>query len=793
MIAIPIPRQTRPWLSLVLAFALLVTTPVDAAQPHALQSANDLFLVKYQPNAKAAVAAEVQSLGGAIRYAFDDIRILAIRLDQSRADDLAAHPNVVSVGPNAIYQLFAQTTPYGIDMVQARDTWDANRDGALDPGAPTGSGIKVCIIDTGIRASHEDLGGGGVNILAGRSWVNEDWSQDGHGHGTHVAGTVAAMHNTTGVVGVSPGQASLLIADVFNDAGDGQDSAVILDAANWCADQGANIISMSLGGPIDDLLADGYQALYDRGILIVAAAGNDGAPVNSYPASYPSVMSIAAVDNTGTVADFSNFVPEVELAAPGVAVLSTWAEENSVQVEGGPKLAANPIEFADPAGSTSGPLANGGDCNTPPAPGAYQGKIVLCVRGGLPFKVKIDNAAAGGAKAVVLYNNEPGNFAGTYAACCSAIPAVSLSQEDGQTLVNNWLGATATVALHAASNTAYTEISGTSMATPHASGAAAVLWSACPALTNDQIRSHLDTFTTESEADLIAGRDVFYGYGIPQLKNAVDALSDGVNDYDPNDPNHDGNNPANVECPAQLARAEAEGGGWLKGHGNKKINFGFDVELTQGGKMSGFLSVNDRVSGAKIALSKITSFGEGGACDSLTPGEDNLEFFGTGTFNGAAASFRTCVADNGTPGKGRDAFYLECTAGCTYTTAASAADNIIDGGNIRVEKEVRNGAASQPASATTLILDPLLLTEGAVGQVQVFTVTVYDQHGERLPGASVSLIRTAAGGGNETLTAIADLTGTAIFNAVNLNQTMEYRATSGGAESNTIEVNPILR
>lgn len=784
-------RPAVRWLTLLLVTVMILSASSSPARSQALGSGAEKLLVTYSQGSKAAVAGGVRSLGGTVRFEFDSINVLAITLPGHRAAALGGHPAVLSVAEDPEYQLFnTQTVPYGIDMVQARDTWDADRDGVLDAGAPTGSGIRVCIVDTGILADHEDLGGGGVTILAGRSWVDEDWSRDGHGHGTHVAGTVAAMHNEVGVVGVSPGQVALIIADVFNDAGDSQDSSVILNAANWCADQGANIISMSLGGPIGTLAA-GYQALYDRGILVVAAAGNDGGPVNNYPASYPSVMSIAAVDSSATVADFSNFVPEVELAAPGVSVLSTWAEESSVAVADGPKYSANPVQFADPSGSFTGMLADGGDCNLPVAPGAFQGQLVLCERGGLPFKAKIDNAASGGAIGVILYNNEPGNFSGTYAACCSPIPSVSVGQDEGQDLVNNWLGSNVIITIHAESNAGYTEISGTSMATPHASGVAAVLWSACPALTNDQIRSHLDTFTMEPEADLIPGRDIFYGYGIPQLKDAVDGLFDGVDEYDPNQPNSDGSRPANVECPT-LPGVSAKGSGWLERNDGKKINFGFDVEVSASGGSSGSLRLNDKATGVKIDITGISGAQDGrSSCSEVTTGDVVLELTGQGTINGAGASFRACAADSGNPGKGQDQFYLACTSGCSYDTASLTQDNVIDGGNIQVHMSNAN-EPSEPA-ASVLILDPLLLTEGIAGQLQVFTVSVYDQNGQRLANAPVTLRRANEDGSTENLAALSDLTGTAVFSLVNLLQMSEYIATSGSAESNAIEVSPLLR
>jgi serine protease len=786
-----------------LLFLLAIVAVGYLATPHSSSAGvGELYLVRYEDGAKTAVLQEIAANAGTVRHEFDHIGVLAVTLSSAAADDLAAFSGVTAVDVDPLYFPSGQTTPYGIDMVQARDVWDANRDGQIDPGAPTGAGIRVCVVDTGIWLTHEDLGGGGVNIIAGRSWVDEDWAADRQGHGTHVAGTVAAMNNDVGVVGVSPGAVDLIIADVFNDNGDGQASSTILAAANWCAEQGAHIISMSLGGPLGGL-DDGYQALYDQGILIVAAAGNNGAPVQSYPASYPSVVSVAAVDYTGTVADFSNFplTNDVELAAPGVAVLSAYPVENSVAVAGGPTYVANPVDGADPAGTLGGPTADGGDCNLPPVPGEFSGKVVLCERGGLAFRVKIDNAVAGGAIGVILYNDEPGNFSGTYGpVCCSPVPAVSLSQADGQDLRDNWLGLPVTITIDLESNSGYTELSGTSMATPHASGAAAVLWSACPSLTNDQIRSHLATFTMEPEADLIPGRDPFYGFGIVQLKDAVDALFDGIDDYDPASPNHDGRNPANVECatppPPPPSGGAAQGSGWLTTKEGKKLNFNFSAAV-EDGVAEGQLRLRDDADGVRIVANSVTAVNPvSEPCGDISAGANALEFHSAGTFNGSAATFRTCVEDNGQPGndpQNPDRFYLECLSGCSYYTAERTPHNGLGGGNIQV-REAAGGSSDGGAQseATFLTLAPFFLAEALAGDTLNLAVTAYDTEGEPLADAPVTLTQTLADGTVITLSGVTGIDGMALFAVTAVLGSSEYAAIIGDLGSNTILVKGLL-
>ena len=141
-------------------------------------------------------------------------------------------------------------------------------------------------------------------------------------HGTHCSGTVLALDNTDGVVGVAP-RASLIIGKVLNNGGYGLDSW-IASGIDWAVAQGADVISMSLGGDTtDQALQDACLNAFNAGVLVVASAGNDASANPNYPASYPGVMSISAVDSASQLANFSSFGPLVSVTAPGVSVLST--------------------------------------------------------------------------------------------------------------------------------------------------------------------------------------------------------------------------------------------------------------------------------------------------------------------------------------------------------------------------------------------------------------------------------------------------------------------------------------
>ncbi len=183
---------------------------------------------------------------------------------------------------------------------------------------------SLCIIDSGFAGlKHPDLQDVFVSA-ADPTQSNNYW--DTCEHGTHVAGTIVAQNNNVGVLGIFPG-ASILIVKVFNWNGSKcawTYSSSLVAAANYCANRGAKIISMSLGGNVSVASESiAFASLRSRGILIIAAAGNNGKTEYNYPASYSSVISVGAVDKNDNKADFSQWNDMVDIAAPGVAILST--------------------------------------------------------------------------------------------------------------------------------------------------------------------------------------------------------------------------------------------------------------------------------------------------------------------------------------------------------------------------------------------------------------------------------------------------------------------------------------
>ena len=204
----------------------------------------------------------------------------------------------------------SQSLPWGVDQVDAEKAWATN----------DGTAVKVGIVDTGIDLAHPDLQTnikGGVNTIYPTKSANDD-----NGHGTHVAGIAAAINNNIGVVGIGP-KIYLYAIKVLNKNGSGFLSDII-EGLQWAISNGMQVVNMSLGTSSDvQSFHDAVIAVYNAGIVQVAAAGNSSGSV-SFPGAYPEVIAVSAIDQTNTIAPWSSRGPEVDLASPGVDILSTY-------------------------------------------------------------------------------------------------------------------------------------------------------------------------------------------------------------------------------------------------------------------------------------------------------------------------------------------------------------------------------------------------------------------------------------------------------------------------------------
>mmetsp|Transcript_17183 Transcript_17183/g.39696 ORF Transcript_17183/g.39696 Transcript_17183/m.39696 type:complete len:592 (+) Transcript_17183:253-2028(+) len=222
-------------------------------------------------------------------------------------------------------QSSAQTTPYGIAMVKAMDVWKKYNN--------KGENVRICVMDTGVNRDHPDLDEDRLLGYDGEDLV-QPWWRDVDGHGTHVSGTIAASDNNRGVVGVAPG-AEIFTTRVFSTNGQFYSSNIIT-ALQACKDGGAQVISMSLGGPFPMWYeSQAYEDLHEKfGIITVAASGNTGGTDLLYPASYDNVISVGSVDWNRDSSSFSTRNSKVDVAAPGDSILSTYGGNSYATISG---------------------------------------------------------------------------------------------------------------------------------------------------------------------------------------------------------------------------------------------------------------------------------------------------------------------------------------------------------------------------------------------------------------------------------------------------------------------------
>ncbi len=306
----------------------------------------DEILVKFKPGTDESTIASINAKhGAAVSKKIEKIGVLKLKL-ASGVDPAAVRaayasdPSVEFAEPN--FAVRALLTPNDPNLTEQWALHNTGQTGGIpdsDIDAPEAwdfengdPAILTAVVDTGVDLDHPDLAG---RILQGRDFVNDDNdAQDDNGHGTFMAGVIAALtHNGVGMAGVTWfGQ--ILPVKVL-DSGGGGFIADVADGIIFAADNGADIINLSLGTSDNSLtLGNAVKYAFDKGSVLVAAVGNENGPV-VYPAAYdPYVLGVAATDHNDQRASFSNFGPEVDVAAPGVSIFSTYFNDTYLIASG---------------------------------------------------------------------------------------------------------------------------------------------------------------------------------------------------------------------------------------------------------------------------------------------------------------------------------------------------------------------------------------------------------------------------------------------------------------------------
>lgn len=439
---------------------------------------------------------------------------------------------------------------------------------------PPAGQVVVGVIDTGVTAAHSDLlanlwvntaeiaangvdddGNGYADDVYGYDFVNGAGTPADSGfHGTHVAGTIAAAgHNGMGVIGV--GYRARIMALKVSGDGNNIDTASEIAAIQYATmmkGRGVNIVALNAsygGGGSSAAESAAIQAAGDAGIVFCAAAGNsasDNDTTPTYPANYrlPNMIVVAATDQNDTRASFSNYgASTVDLAAPGVNILST-APATSALIANGLPYSAGAMTFSGADAGVTGAIYDCGVGNPGDFPTGVNGNVALIARGTLAFSTKVTNAMAAGARAAIIYNNVAGAFTGTLQTLSNWIPVISIAQADGLA-IKTALPANATVTV----TYGYRFLNGTSMATPHVTGAVAF---AAMNLPDETVAQRIQRILTNVDVEASLQGLVATG-GRLNLQRIADSDANGLPDWwerlyfgsltgtDPGiDPDHDG-------------------------------------------------------------------------------------------------------------------------------------------------------------------------------------------------------------------------------------------------------------
>jgi len=307
--------------------------------PGTASAAERSVIIGFKQKPGPSEQALIHGAKGVVKRSYELIPAVAAELPEAAIADLGRDARIAYIEENAIYRAASEPPP----GEEYENSWGVRRilSEVAHASGNRGAGVRVAILDTGIDYEHEELDD---NYVGGYDFVFDDtdpFDDSYNSHGTHVAGIVAAEQNGIGVVGVAP-EVDLFAVKVLDGAGFGTVDWIIA-GIELAVRNGSDVINLSIEGPDTQALHDACDQAYAAGSIVVAAGGNSplgGGPVE-YPAGYDSVIAVTATDAFDVPGYFAPIDEKLELAAPGVAVLSTVAGGGYAELSGTSQAAAH--------------------------------------------------------------------------------------------------------------------------------------------------------------------------------------------------------------------------------------------------------------------------------------------------------------------------------------------------------------------------------------------------------------------------------------------------------------------
>lgn len=315
-------------LVLVVFSAALIGSPVHGQE--LLGERKVEVLIGFKQHPRGSDLAWLNGRRAVVRRQFDIVPVVSATVPESVIASLRSNPAVAYVEDNGIVRASEDILDWGVDRIDAEIVWGGAEDSVdVGLGLNAGAGIDVAVLDTGIDLDHPDLDDniqGNVTFVTGTVTGDDD-----AGHGTHVAGSIAAEDNEIGMLGVAP-EANLYAVKVLNSQGNGTIADLVMGIEWAMGLHGGllvDVINMSLGTTVHfQTLEDAVIAAHNAGIVVVAAAGNGGNCQGTgdsveYPGRYSQVIAVASINDIDGVPCTSATGPDVEIAGPGVNIMST--------------------------------------------------------------------------------------------------------------------------------------------------------------------------------------------------------------------------------------------------------------------------------------------------------------------------------------------------------------------------------------------------------------------------------------------------------------------------------------